>query len=92
MIVVLHVVAAFDLDRAARAAIVAVPALALGYCAGRLRNDPRDEEQPQQSTGPELYALDEDAALDADMPLARELRRRIEPVSRPYERLDPNGS
>jgi hypothetical protein len=79
-------------DRAVRAAVVGVPALVLGYCAGRLRNDARDEPYTHRQAELGYPAGEEDLGADADLPLARDLHRRIEPVSGAYEDLDRQGS
>lgn len=89
---IVHVVAALDVDRAVRAAVVAVPALVLGYCAGRLRNEGRDEPYAHREADLAYLAGEEDLGIDADLPLARELHRRIEPTGGSYEHLERERS
>lgn len=75
--------ATLDLDRAARITVAVVPALLLGYCAGRLRGDDRTRDDAVSEA---------DVGRDADLALARDLDDRVASIRPTYEPIERDGA
>jgi len=69
-------ITALDVDRAARISFAVLPAMLVGYCAGRLRNSARARSD-DDTGGP-------DRRREADLSLTRDLDRRIAVLDTTY--------